>query len=78
MVVSKEKQGKGIGTSCLKSALTKADKANLPVILGTQDKKNIIFYERLGFKLVGTHTFEENEVEPLRFVSYFMVRKPLN
>lgn len=48
MVVTPAKQGKGLGSKCLNKALIEvADQQQLPVILGTQDPRNVIFYGRL-------------------------------
>lgn len=46
MVVSPDKQGQGIGSKCLAKALKIADAAKLPVVLSTQDERNIVFYQR--------------------------------
>jgi GNAT superfamily N-acetyltransferase len=48
MVVHPDKQGQGLGTKHLGRILKEvADKRNLPVVLGTQDLKNVRFYEKL-------------------------------
>lgn len=47
MVVEKTLQGKGIGSKYLGNALKKADEEQVPVVLGTEDPKNVIFYGRL-------------------------------
>lgn len=48
MVVRPDSQGKGLGSATLKTALIEvADKNQLPVYLGTQDPRNVIFYQRL-------------------------------
>lgn len=48
MVVTPSKQGQGIGSRCLKKALEEvADREQLPVVLGTQDPRNVIYYSRL-------------------------------
>ena len=48
MAVTPSKQGQGIGTRHLKQALRDtADKLQLPVMLSTQEKRNVVFYERL-------------------------------
>jgi hypothetical protein len=50
----------------------------LPIILGTQDQKNLVFYGRLGFILVDTAVYEEKEEVPKKFISYFMIREPIH
>lgn len=47
MVVNPAWQGKGMGTKFLGEALKEADKAKLPVVLSTQDDRNVVFYSRL-------------------------------
>lgn len=47
MVVAKSKQGQGIGSKHLSNALKEADQLQLPVVLSTQDDRNVIFYGRL-------------------------------
>jgi hypothetical protein len=48
MVVHPSYQGKGIGFRYLNQALIEeADKPGLPVILGTQDERNVRFYSKL-------------------------------
>ena len=65
-------QGKGIGTYALSSALEEADEEGLSVILGTQEKRNVKFYKRLGFKVV-----DECHVNIGKgYVNWTMVREP--
>jgi len=48
MVVDPDRQGGGLGSKCLGAALMKdADAKQWPVVLGTQDSRNLIFYGRL-------------------------------
>lgn len=55
MVVHPDVQGKGLGSRALKQALGEADAARLPVLLSTQEERNVRFYGRLGFEVVRTH-----------------------
>ena len=47
MAVSPALQGKGVGSKYLGEALKEADRNQLPVVLGTQDARNVTFYSRL-------------------------------
>ena len=47
MGVDVEKQGRGIGTHHLKQCLMHADKLALPIMLSTQDSKNLSFYGKV-------------------------------
>lgn len=48
MVVNPSKQGQGLGSKYLKQTLNEvADKLQLPVMLSTQERRNVVFYERL-------------------------------
>jgi hypothetical protein len=47
MVVAPQLQGKGLGSKCLGEGLKEADRAQLPVVLSTQDARNLIYYGRL-------------------------------
>lgn len=58
MVVRPHIQNQGIGTHALKLALAEADAAGLPVILGTQEERNVHFYKRMGFGVAGEYDIE--------------------
>lgn len=47
MVVVKSKQGQGIGSKHLGNALKEADELQLPVVLSTEEERNVVFYGRL-------------------------------
>lgn len=51
--VDPELQGRGLGSALVKEGLARADDDNSPCYLETSDERNIAFYERLGFVLVG-------------------------
>lgn len=62
MTVLPEMQGRGVGTFSLSTALDEADRGllgrdrrtgrPLPCVLATQDRRNLVFYGRLGFEVV--------------------------
>jgi len=52
--VDPDLQGRGLGTALVKEGLTRADEAHCPCYLETSDERNLAFYERLGFKVVGS------------------------
>ena len=54
MVVHPSYQGKGVGSKALQQALDEADTKGLPVLLGTQEERNLRFYNKLGFEVVDT------------------------
>jgi ribosomal protein S18 acetylase RimI-like enzyme len=54
MVVNPEFQGRGFGSKCLSVALQSLVKpSGLPCVLNTQEARNVTFYQRLGFKVIG-------------------------
>ena len=72
MTVLPEYQGKGVGTFALSKALQEADELGMPCILGTQERRNVVFYSRLGFKVV-----DEAKV-PIGngYTNWIMIREP--
>lgn len=48
------RHGKGVGTALMKHALERCDHENKLAYLESSNPKNIPFYERHGFKLLGT------------------------
>ena len=50
-------QGKGIGGKLVRTMLGRAQEENLPTYLETQNPRNVMFYQRLGFKTVGEAPF---------------------
>eukprot|EP00434_Breviolum_minutum_P034482 symbB.v1.2.030523.t1/scaffold3438.1/size56642/3 len=52
MVVHPSVQGNGIGTRALQLALKESDAARRPVLLTTNEARNVTFYKRLGFNVV--------------------------
>ena len=70
MVVRPDAQGRGIGRRALQQALVEADEANLPVLLSTQEERNVRFYRRLGFEVVRTDEHQE------AYTSWAMLRQP--
>jgi GNAT superfamily N-acetyltransferase len=47
-------QGQGWGAALMQHALARCDRENLPAYLESSNPRNVPFYERLGFKLLGT------------------------
>jgi hypothetical protein len=71
MVVEPTLQGRGLGSSCIKSALP--SDASIPIVLTTQLQSNVEFYSRLGFRVV----HEERvgcAADPFSFRSWWMLR----
>jgi GNAT superfamily N-acetyltransferase len=54
MGVDPLKQGKGLGSELMKHALVQCDQDNKPAYLESSNPRNIPFYERYGFELLGT------------------------
>jgi len=72
MTVLPEYQGKGVGTHALSSALEEADQEGLSVVLATQERRNVVFYKRLGFKVV-----DESHVDIGKgYTNWMMLREP--
>ncbi|KAL9183106.1 hypothetical protein ACHAXT_004893 [Thalassiosira profunda] len=70
MAVRPDMQGKGVGSAALRQALCEADEAGLPVLLTTQEERNVRFYSRLGFKVAKESFFGGcNNWSMLRFAS---------
>eukprot|EP00729_Bicosta_minor_P020345 gene20345-15678_t len=72
MVVKPEHQGKRLGSTCLAAEL-EALGPGTPVLLATQEEKNVRFYSRLGFRV---HSEEDFVGADNRTVvhNWFMVR----
>jgi GNAT superfamily N-acetyltransferase len=63
-------QGKGIGVGLMRPALEACDRDGVPAYLESSNPRNISFYERLGFTVLGTiQSGSSPEVTP-------MVRRP--
>ncbi len=64
-------QGAGLGVELVKSVLNDTDVHNIPTYLETFTRRNMSFYERLGYKDVGTF------IEPVTNAEYWiMLRDP--
>jgi GNAT superfamily N-acetyltransferase len=70
MVVEPSLQGRGVGSSCLSSALTQAAAS---VVLSTQLQRNVDFYSRLGFDVIHEQRFGA-AADPFGFRSWWMLR----
>jgi len=73
MVVSPAVQGRGVGTRALRAALSEADAASAPVVLSTNEERNVTFYSRLGFEVVRSTT---REIEGEAYPVWVMARSP--
>lgn len=74
MTVTPELQGKGIGSRCLSSALATEAASGRGVLLCTQNKRNVKFYTRLGFRTV----YEEDYIPAdgsICVPNWFMVKE---
>ena len=65
-------QGQGVGSFALGAALREADAQARACILATQERRNVVFYSRLGFKVV------DESVVPIgdSYTNWFMIREP--
>jgi GNAT superfamily N-acetyltransferase len=63
--------GKGLGSVLMQHAIVICDQDNKPAYLESSNPKNIPFYERHGFELLGT--IQVNTSPPI----FPMLRKPL-
>ena len=52
--VDPELQGRGLGSALITEGLARADEANCPCYLDTSEERNLTFYQRAGFAVVGT------------------------
>lgn len=69
IVVLPERQGEGIASLLIRKQLEKIDAQKLPCVLATQDEKNVVIYQRYGFKVVG-----EDKIPASSVINYAMVR----
>jgi ribosomal protein S18 acetylase RimI-like enzyme len=52
--VDPELQGRGFGSALVREGLAKADESSCPCYLDTSEERNLTFYQREGFEVVGT------------------------
>jgi ribosomal protein S18 acetylase RimI-like enzyme len=52
--VDPDRQGRALGSALLKEGLARADQTNSPCYLETSEERNLAFYERQGFAVVGS------------------------
>ncbi|TQM31954.1 acetyltransferase (GNAT) family protein [Nocardia bhagyanarayanae] len=52
--VDPDSQGRGLGGAVIRPGLAAADRAGVPAFLETSEKRNVGFYERLGFRVTAT------------------------
>lgn len=67
--VTPSAQGRGIGRRLIEPTLTEADEAGVECYLETFDRRNLGFYQRLGFSALGSHA------EPVRGATYTIMRR---
>lgn len=60
------KQGKGLGGELMKRTLARVDEEHLPAYLESPNPRNVAFYERHGFEVVGVS--ETKKAPPLTFM----------
>mmetsp|Transcript_15462 Transcript_15462/g.27321 ORF Transcript_15462/g.27321 Transcript_15462/m.27321 type:complete len:238 (+) Transcript_15462:71-784(+) len=80
MAIRPDFQGRGLGTKCLKSMIIKTEDP-IPIRLLTQEHRNVAFYKRLGFGVVGememmSHNDRNDHGFTTLFTSWFMIREP--
>ncbi len=69
--VDPDSQGRGLGSAVIRPGLAAAERAGVPAFLETSEKRNVGFYERLGFRV--TATVEIPDGGP---VTWAMLRDP--
>lgn len=69
MAVRSDCRGVGFGTQALQSVISQTHR---PMCLATQEERNVRFYQRLGYSVVGEVDFGEDSPE-YKFHSWFMV-----
>ncbi|MHB8815533.1 MAG: GNAT family N-acetyltransferase [Steroidobacteraceae bacterium] len=67
--VTPSAQGRGIGRRLIEPTLAEADDAGVDCYLETFDSRNPVFYQRLGFSALGSHT------EPVTGATYIIMRR---
>eukprot|EP01038_Epipyxis_sp_PR26KG_P008371 gene8371-11326_t len=78
MVVHPSFQGRGIGSKYLSLGLKKADNLGLPVILSTQEQRNVEFYRKLGFVLIWSAEYVPTDgSQEFKYMNFFLIREPL-
>jgi ribosomal protein S18 acetylase RimI-like enzyme len=55
-------QGNGNGSKLLRSKLAQIDKNNFPCYLHTENEKNVKYYEKFKFELIGKIKIPNSEV----------------
>jgi len=72
VAVLPSRQGRGVGSAALASALQEMDALGLAVFLATQEERNLTFYRRLGFAVIA------DEICPIgaTYRCWMMLREP--
>lgn len=58
--VAPELQGRGLGTALIREGLQRADEVGCPSYLETSSERNVPYYERFGFRVVGEAPLGKN------------------
>jgi N-acetylglutamate synthase-like GNAT family acetyltransferase len=69
IAVLPQEQRKGIASALLRKKLKEIDAENIPCFLGTQDRINMVIYERFGF-----HKIREDPLIQTNIIHYTMLR----
>lgn len=69
--VEPERQGEGLGTALMQPVLERADADGLPAYLETATARNVLLYERQGFRVVEELTLPSSDVH-----GWLMLRPP--
>lgn len=68
-VVTKDLQGKGMGSRIMRPVLEESDRNHVPIYLETHKEVNVLIYERFGFK-----TVDINHIPGTDIMQYGMLR----
>jgi ribosomal protein S18 acetylase RimI-like enzyme len=72
LAVDPSHQGKGIGGRLIRPVLQRADASGTACYLETEEEKNLVFYERHGFRVAA-----EGRVPRLGLPTWSMIREPV-
>lgn len=70
IAIAQEERGKGVFRALIMPIIDKCNKNNTPIILETNDSKNIAIYEHFGFNLVKTIPYQGSELSQYCFIKY--------
>ena len=69
--VEPDRQGEGVGTALMQPVMERADRDGLPAYLETATGRNVLLYERQGFRVVEELTLPNTDVH-----GWLMLRPP--